>query len=113
MGLLPMFCENACRLFDASLRVTDASKPNASGAIIRWGHEQNLAVLIVAIGLRKIPDRTLRLIVAAAAHDGSSSVIILELIGPLPYVAYQILHTVGAGPLRVCSDGFRAVHGST
>ena len=53
-------------------------------------------MFFIAIGLREILDGILRLVVAAAAHDGNSSVSILELIDPLPDVAYQILQAVGA-----------------
>jgi hypothetical protein len=41
-------------------------------------------VLIVAIGLREIPDSSLRLIGTAATHDRSAGVFILEFVGPLP-----------------------------
>ena len=47
-------------------------------------------MLIVAIGLREIPDRSLRLIGTAATHDRYAGVFILEFVGPLPNVPDEV-----------------------
>src|ERR1700733_1047414 len=49
-------------------------------------------MVIVFVRLGKIPDRTLRLIVAAATQDTSTSVLIYILIGPLPDISHEIHH---------------------
>ena len=58
-------------------------------------------MLIVFVSLWEVPYRALRLIVAASAKDGSASVLIEILIGPLPYVAYHIHDAKRTGSLRV------------
>ena len=47
-------------------------------------------MLIVAIGLREIPDRSLWLIGTAATHDRYAGVFILEFVGPLPNVPDEV-----------------------
>jgi hypothetical protein len=49
-------------------------------------------MLLVFVGLGEVPDRALRLIVTASAHNGCARVLVLILIGPLPYVAGHIHH---------------------
>ena len=71
-------------------------KSDAAGAIVAGRHQQQLAVFVVAIGLRKVPDGTLRLVVLAAAHDGRASMLVGVFIGPLPDVAHHIHHAVRA-----------------
>lgn len=57
-------------------------------------------MLVEAIGLRKIPNGTLRLIVTAPANNTGARVFISELVGPLPHIANQILYSE-----RTCSVG--------
>ena len=73
-----------------SPRVRDAAEANRTRAISAGGHEQQLPVLIIAIGLWKIPDRTLRLIRTAATYDRNAGVFVLEFVGPLPNVADEV-----------------------
>src|ERR1700730_5531490 len=56
---------------------------------------------VVFVGLRKIPNRALRLIVAAATQDASASVLIQILIGPLPDIPHEIHHAKRACSVRM------------
>ena len=47
-------------------------------------------MLIIAVGLREVPDRPLRLIVAATAQNRGAGVLVLEFVGPLPDIPNQI-----------------------
>src|SRR5271170_1622368 len=73
-----------------SFHILHATKAESSGTVIAWRHQQKLAVLIIAIGLREVPDRTLRLIMASSAEYASARVVIDVLIGPLPDVPHHI-----------------------
>ena len=70
------------------LCVFDTTKTNRSGPIFARRHEQEFAVLVEAIGLREIPQRSLRLVIAAAAQDAAARVFVNKFVSPLPYVAH-------------------------
>src|SRR5277367_3186875 len=72
------------------LGILHAAKAQSSGAVIAWGHQQQLAVLVVAIGLREIPDRALRLVMTSSTKDASPGVVVDVLIGPLPDVPHHV-----------------------
>ena len=63
--------------------VSDAAESDRAGPVIAWRYQQQLAVLVFAIGLGEIPDRALRLIVVSAAQDGAARVRILIFVRPL------------------------------
>jgi hypothetical protein len=50
-------------------------------------------VLIISVGLRKVPNRTLRLVVVPTAQNPAPRMIIDIFVGPLPYVADHIDNT--------------------
>src|SRR5277367_4251391 len=83
------------------LRIHYAPEPHPTRPVISRSHQQHLAVLVVAIRLRKIPDRSLRLVVFATTHNSAARVLIRKLIRPLPYVAHQVHHAKGARAQRM------------
>src|SRR5258708_40110335 len=82
-------------------RIDSAAKADARGAILRRRHQQVLAVLVELVGLREIPVRGLRQVGAPAAQRRGASVLVVELVGPLPYVADQVHHTERTRTLRM------------
>ncbi len=76
------------------------------------GHEQQLAVLVVAIGSREIPDGALRLVVLATAENAGAGVLVGVLFGPLPDVAHHVHHAVGARAFGMGVDGIGTGHGA-
>jgi len=58
-------------------------------------------VLIEAIGLRKIPNGALRLVVASAPEHSCTSVLIGKFVGPLPHVAHEVRNSERACSSRV------------
>lgn len=70
-------------------------------------------MLIEAIGLRKIPNGTLRLVVASAPEHGCTSVLIGEFVGPLPHIAHEVRNSEGARSSRMGIDIIRAPKAST
>src|SRR5882757_3696824 len=80
----------------ALLSIGHTAKPDRARAVPSGRHQEQLAVLVVAVGLREVPDRSLRLIGAAAAQDRGAGVLVVELVGPLPDVADEILNLEGA-----------------
>src|SRR5579862_5513546 len=87
------------------LRVFNAPEAERAGAIVSRSHQQELAVLFVAICLRKVPDGSLRLVVAPSADNRCARVLIHIFIRPLPHVPHHIHYAERAGPLRVRIDG--------
>ena len=67
-------------------------------------------MLVVAICLREIPDRALRLVVFAAAHNRGARMLVGKFFSPLPNVADYIHHAIRAGALWMRVDGIRAGH---
>src|SRR5579884_271449 len=78
-------------------RILNTAEPDCRRTIVTRSHQQQLAVLVIAVCLREIPDRTLRLVVAAAAEDCGTRVVILEFVGHLPDVADKVHDSEGAG----------------
>src|ERR1700678_2021755 len=95
-----------------SLRVYYATEASSAGAVHTGGYHQQLAVLVQFVGLRKVPDRALRLIVAAAAKNASPGVFISKLFRPLPDISHQIHYAEWAGSLGMCIDRIRTSHGA-
>src|SRR5580658_11273782 len=62
------------------------------------------------IGLRKIPDRALRLVATAAAKNSAARVLVLKFLGPLPDVAHHILYAKGARAFRMSAHFVRGAH---
>src|SRR5271163_2026751 len=87
--------------------IFDATKPKRTGPIVARGHEQQLAVLIVAICLREIPDRALRLIVASSAQNPRPGVFVNKFVGPLPDISNHIHNAEWTCPSRVRIDVVR------
>ena len=82
-------------------RIHHATKSDCAGAVNTRSHQQVLAVLRQLIGLRKVPARTLRLIVTTAAQNRRPRMFVHILVGPLPDVADQIHHAKRACALRM------------
>jgi hypothetical protein len=61
-------------------------------------------MLIVAVGLREVPDRPLRFIVAATAQNRGARVLVLEFVGPLPDISNQIHDVEWTRAQRVSSS---------
>src|ERR1035437_1085290 len=61
-------------------------------------------MLVVAIGLRKVPDGALWLVMVASAQDGAPCMLVEVLIGPLPHIAHHVHHTERARSLRMRID---------
>jgi hypothetical protein len=52
-----------------SFGILHASKAKRTCAVVIRRHEEELTMLVVAVGLRELPDGTLRLIIASAAKN--------------------------------------------
>ena len=59
-------------------------------------------MLVVPVRLREIPERALRLAVAASTQDGGARVFVAVLVGLLPDVADQVHHPKRAGASWMC-----------
>src|SRR5271155_3513613 len=84
--------------------IFDATKPKRTGPIVARGHEQQLAVLIVTICLREIPDRALRLIVASSAQNPRPGVFVDKFVRPLPDISNHIHNAKWTCSCRVRID---------
>src|SRR5882724_11151074 len=73
-----------------SLCILDTAESHRSRTVVTGRQEQQLAMLIVFVSLWEVPYRALRLIVAASAKDGSASVLIEVLVGPLPDISDHV-----------------------
>src|SRR6202034_3901201 len=80
-----------------SLRVCYAPESNSPGAVHAGGHQQQLSVLVQLIGLREVPDRALRLIVAAAAQNAAPCMLVSKLFRPLPHISHHVHHAERTG----------------
>ena len=58
-------------------------------------------MLIVSVSLRKIPDRSLGLIIAASAQDCRACVLVCVFVGPLPDIADHVRNAKWARSVRV------------
>ena len=93
------------------------SRPRSESRLLRsgpcsWRHQQQLSVLDSACKPAEIPDRSLRLIVTAAAENAAARVIIQILLRPLPDVSQpDPLHRMGL-LLRMSIDRIRTAHGA-
>src|SRR5882724_9060855 len=67
-------------------------------------------MVIVFVGLGKIPDRALWLIIAAATQDAGTSVLIYVLVGPLSDILHEIHHAKRACSARMRIHIFRTPH---
>src|ERR1700676_3555115 len=75
------------------LRVDNAAKAQRARPIFAGGHQQKLSVLIVAVGLREVPNGPLWLVIAPAAQNRRAGVLIRIFVGPLPNVANHVHDT--------------------
>src|SRR6516164_8052881 len=85
----------------ALLAIPYTAKSQGSGSVVARCHQQELSMLVVAIGLRKIPYRALRLIVAATAKYPSAGVVVDVFVGPLPDVSDHVGNSERTGARRV------------
>ena len=69
-------------------------------------------MLIVTISLRKIPERSRRLIIAAPAQNAAASMLVDKLIRPLPHVADQVHDSVRTRARGMSAYRIRATHGA-
>src|SRR5215469_10900654 len=83
------------------LRILNAAESDSAGPVPARSHKEELTVFVELIRLRKIPHRSLRLIVAAAAQDAGARVFIHDLLGPLPDISCQVHHPERTGTLRM------------
>ena len=67
-------------------------------------------MLIVAVGLREIPDGALRLVIAPTTEDPRAGMVINEFVGPLPDVSNHIHHAKGTCPSRMRIHLIRSAH---
>ncbi len=67
-------------------------------------------MLLVSVSLREVPDRALRLIVTASAHDGSACVLVEVFIGPLPYISDHVHYTERTGHIGMRIHIVRGKH---
>src|SRR5258708_120571 len=83
--------------------IGSTTKSDGARAIAARRHQQEFAMLVIPIGLRKIPDGALWAVMAAPAQDGGAGVGIGIFIGPLPDIAHHIENTkrAGAGRMRL------------
>src|ERR1700685_4654938 len=95
-----------------SLRVYYAPESDSPRAVHTGGHRQQLSVLAQLIGLREVPDRALRLIVAAAAKNGTSCVIVNKLFRPLPYISHHVHHAERTSSRWMSIDWIGTSHGA-
>src|SRR5579875_164392 len=58
-------------------------------------------MLVVAVCLREIPDRALRLVMTASAQNCRTCMFIDVFIGPLPNISYQVPHAEWTRSLRM------------
>src|SRR5215472_13777917 len=77
------------------LGVHHTPESDGSGTVETRGHQQVLAVLVQLVRLRKIPDRSLRAVVAAAPQNRRARMVILVLVRPLPDIADEIPNAAG------------------
>src|SRR5271170_7805003 len=85
----------------ASLRIRHAPEPQRPRTIRVGRHHQEFAMLVQSVGLGKIPDRALRLIVAATPQNAGPRVLVNELLGPLPNVSDHVHYAKRTRPLRM------------
>src|ERR1700722_17047327 len=95
-----------------SLQVHYATESHSPGTVHAGGNQQQLAVFIQFIRLRKIPDRPLRLIVTAPAQNAAPRVLIDKLLRPLPHISYHIHHAEWTRSLRMSIHRIRTSHGA-
>src|ERR1700685_3001610 len=96
-----------------SLRILGATKTDSRGAILGRRHHLQFTVLRKLVGLREIPDRPLRLIVATPTENTAAGVAIDQLIGSRPHCAHKVHHSKRTCPFRVIADAIRTTHGSS
>src|SRR5262249_44433492 len=86
----------------ASTRILYTAKSQRTGSIHAGRHHEELAVFRKLVCLRKVPDRALRLVVAAAAENTGSGMVIQEFLRPLPDVSHKVHY-----PEWACPSGMR------
>src|SRR5215469_14238802 len=72
------------------LRILNAAESDSAGPVPARSHKEELTVFVELIRLRKIPLRSLGLVVAAAAQDAGARVFIHDLLGPLPDISRHV-----------------------
>src|ERR1700722_19062597 len=97
----------ASRSVSSLLRVANAAKSERARAVFARRHQQQLSMLIELVRLREIPHRSLRLVIASAAQNSATRVIVDVFVGPLPHVADEIHHAerTRAGWMRAHAVG--------
>jgi hypothetical protein len=75
-------------------------------------HQQKLAMLVIPVCLRKIPDGPLWLIVAPATQNSGTCVLIDIFVRPLPDVAYHVDGSKITGAIWVCIYIIRTAQGA-
>src|SRR5215469_16181509 len=83
------------------LRILNAAESNRAGPVHARCHQEEFTVFVEVIRLRKIPYRSLRLIVAAAAQDAGARVFVHDLFCPLPDISCHVHGSERTGALRV------------
>src|SRR6476660_6212139 len=95
-----------------SLRFYHASETECGRTIHAGRHQQKFAMFIQPVGLREIPDRALRLIVASATQDAPPRMLVDELFCPLPHVPNHVHYAKRARSKGMRVHWIRATHGS-
>src|SRR5258708_20237440 len=80
----------------SSLCVLDAAESHSARTIHAWRHQQEFTVLCQFICLGEIPDRSPRLVIASASQNSAPCMLIQKFIRPLPHIANQVHHSIGA-----------------
>src|ERR1035438_5054106 len=67
-------------------------------------------MLVQLVRLRKIPDGSLRLVIAAAPNNRTARVLILKFFCPLPHVSHHVHYSERAGALRMGVNSVRSAY---
>ena len=90
------------------LSVLHATEADSLRPVVARRHEEQLAVLVVPVGLREVPDGALRLIMISTAQNRRTRVVVDVLICPLPYIAHHVLTPKGLAPRGCASTSLAA-----
>src|ERR1017187_653138 len=95
------------------LSVLYAAKADRTGAIVTGRHKQQFPVFTILVGLWKVPNRALRPVVAAAAQNCGSRMLVHVFICPRPHVPHHIHNSKRTRPFGMRLDITRRLHLST
>ena len=90
------------------LQRSSTSKTEGSGSLVSIVHQEIFFIRVQFQGLRKVPLRTRRTVVATTTKNHKSCVIVLKLVGVLVRITHKIHHTERRGTVRICIHGFCA-----